>query len=160
MDFTIGIEARHVSVDNPSILAVMAAKPVLVLKQPPLAEGGDAEFEAALQILGVDVLGPADPERLVHPASRELEKGLVDEIQLAIDASRLDHPRCGVRHNAETLSRFTSNEVRRLRFGDVVHNTQDLNDRSCLIAHGGECCSNFELLSPLAHAEIGRASWR
>src|SRR4029077_5138589 len=130
MDFTIGIEARHVSVDNPSILAVMAAKPVLVLKQPPLAEGGDAEFEAALQILGVDVLGPADPERLVHPASRELEKGLVDEIQLAIDASRLDHHRCGVRHNAETLLRFASKELRTFLFGNVVHNTQDLKDRS------------------------------
>jgi hypothetical protein len=90
-------------VENPAVLAIAPAHPVLDRERDAFAHRLSMCCEADLGVVGVNVLGPAVAQLLIERPAREAQPGLIDEGALAIGIRDTNEDRGMVGHGAEAL---------------------------------------------------------
>ncbi len=68
---TLGVAQDNAVVDEPAVLAIVAAQPQVESERALRLEAGGADAEAALQVLGVDEAGPAVAPQLADGSAGE-----------------------------------------------------------------------------------------
>jgi len=102
----IGLEARHAGVEDPAVLAVVAAQPVVERVGLPRLEARRENPAAALGVLGVHELEPAVAAQLVLRAPGVRLPGRVEPLEPPIRIGHPDQPRRAGRRDQRATACF------------------------------------------------------
>ena len=126
-------------VEHPAVLAVAPAEAVLHREGPAGIERRGVDLQAAGEVLGMDVLGPADAEFRLHRPADEVEPGLVAPGAALVRAGDPDQDRGVVGGLAEAGLAGTDGLGGVVPLGDVGHDagedpTAAIVDHPALVA--------------------------
>ena len=118
-ELTARAVAQDAAVQNPSVLPVVALKPVFHPERFTGVEGSNVGLQAVVVIVGVDVLGPAVPEFLLDRAANEVQPRLVEPRTQPVRTANPDQNRGGIGHEPESLLALAQRMLGALALGDV-----------------------------------------
>src|SRR6266849_2032883 len=113
------IKSGHSNVDNPSIVSVVASKPILHPELFTTIKGLRVRVQASLQIVGMNPFRPSVPEFGVHGSPGEDQPWLIEVRAQLVDTGHPDQYRRAIRDQAKTLVALLHRLVRSLSFSNV-----------------------------------------
>ena len=129
-ELAVGRVAGRPPIEDPAVGAVLPAKAVLHLEDPPRIEGRAIGLEARFQVLEVDVLGPADAPLLLHRPSGERQPGLVEEGAEPVGPRHPEQHRRDVGHVPEARVGLVQGLADPVLFRDVPDHRRDAHHLS------------------------------
>src|SRR5579862_2102365 len=107
-------------VSNPAVLTGVMSQTVLHLEWLTSIEAVDVDLQAAIKVLGMDILRPAVARFLLQSSPDEVQPSFVEVIAKLIGSSHPNHDRRGIRDCAIPLFAFPQSELRLLTLCDVM----------------------------------------
>src|SRR6516162_6428526 len=89
-EFAVRDIPRHAPVENPTVLPIVPARPVLHLEPLPCIKAGVIDLKTVLRILPMHAFRPTVSEFLLQSAPGEVQPTLVDEVAELVRVRRPD----------------------------------------------------------------------
>src|SRR6516162_5503218 len=102
---TVSVESGNAEVEDPTVLTIVTAKPILHVVGLSAIEGSSVGIQTALHILCMNPFNPTISQLCFERATREFKPWLVEIGAQFVRAGHSDHHRSGVRDQAK--ARFT-----------------------------------------------------
>src|SRR5262249_29584901 len=138
--------------DDPAVFSVVPSQPIFHQEGLALIKGRFVGPIAALEIVRVDILGPAVADLLFHRSAHEVDPRLVKPVAELVSAAHPDQDRSRISHQAKSLFALPECDLCRLALANVASDGRGADDLALAVSNWRNRNSDRNAITAFANA--------